>query len=56
VREQHWRDVEVILDEVAFGDAQLRPEKLVEIGELHYLIPDLNVEVVLVFGKFDLRD
>jgi hypothetical protein len=48
VREKHWRYVEVILDEVALGDAQLWPEELVEIRELHYSAVDFDVEIVFV--------
>jgi hypothetical protein len=54
VREQHRRDVEVVLDEVSFCDSQLWPEGLVEVGQLDDLIANPDIEVVLVFWEFDI--
>ena len=34
VRQQHRRDVGVVLEQVALGDAERGPERLVEVGEL----------------------
>jgi hypothetical protein len=53
VREQHGRDFEVILNQVSLRDAQLRPEKLVEVGKLHDAITDFDVKSALVFWEFD---
>ena len=35
VRQQQRRDVGVVLDQVALRDAELRPEQLVEVREMH---------------------
>jgi hypothetical protein len=56
VREQHWRHVEVVLDQVSFGDAELRPEELVQVCEANDFVVDLDVESVRVFGELDLGD
>jgi hypothetical protein len=50
VREEYGRDVEVILDQVAFRDAELRPEEFVEVREAHDTIVEFDVEGVLVCG------
>ncbi len=57
MREEHRRDVEVVLDEISFRDAQLRPEGLVEVSEAsRSCVVKLDVESVLVFRELDLRD
>jgi hypothetical protein len=50
MREEHRRDVEVILDLITFGDAELRPEEFVEVREAHDTIVEFDVEGVLVCG------
>ena len=35
MRHDHRRDGAVVLDQIALGDALVRPEHLVEVGELH---------------------
>jgi hypothetical protein len=56
VRQQPRRDVEVILNQIALRYAQVRPEELAEIRELHDAAVDIHIERVFVFGKFDGRD
>jgi hypothetical protein len=53
MREEHRRDVEVILDQITFGDAELRPEELVEIRETDDPVVEFDVESVFVFREFD---
>ena len=56
VRQQHGRNVDVILNEISLGNAQLGPEELVEVSELDGAVAELEVERVLPFGKLDVRD
>src|SRR5690242_3414582 len=56
VRQQHWRDVDVVLNQVSLRNAELRPEEFAEIRELDDAIANLHIERVLIFGKFDVRD
>jgi hypothetical protein len=42
VGEEPGRDIEVILEEIALGKAELRPENLVEIGEMDVAAVDLD--------------
>jgi hypothetical protein len=56
VRQKHRRHVEVVLNEIAFGDAELRPEELVQVCEANDFVVDLDVESVRVFGELDLGD
>ena len=45
VRQQDRRDVGVVLDQVALGDAELGPEQLVEVGERDLAPLDLQLRV-----------
>jgi len=56
VREEHWRDVEVILNQISFRDAELRPEELVEVCEADDTLVYLNVKIVFILGKLDVGD
>ena len=40
VRQQQRRDVGVVLDQVALGNPALRPEQLVEVGEMDFFAAD----------------
>jgi hypothetical protein len=56
VREEHRRDVEVILNQVPLRYAELRPEELVEIRQLHDAVAELHIERVFILGELDGRD
>ena len=40
VRQQHRRDVGVVLQQVALGEAELGPERLVEVGQLDFAVAE----------------
>jgi len=46
MRKEPGRDLEVVLEEVALGEAQSRPEDFVEIGEMDVAAVDLDGGVV----------
>jgi hypothetical protein len=54
VREEHWRDVDVILNQISLRDAQLRPEEFAEISKLDDSIPEFDVERVFISRQFDV--
>ena len=51
VRQEYRRDVGVILEQIAFGEAQLGPENLPEVGESDLLAIDAQDDVVLIAGN-----
>lgn len=53
MREQHGRDVEVVLNEISLCYPELWPEELVEVGQAYNLIADLNVKSAFVLWEFD---
>jgi hypothetical protein len=53
VREQRRRDVDVVLNQISFRYAELRPKKLVEVGEPNNAITDPYVERFFVLWEFD---
>jgi hypothetical protein len=48
VRQQHRGDVSVVLKQIAFGQPELAPEYLAEIGETDFFLLDNKNRVVLV--------
>ena len=46
VREQHRRDIGVVLDQRALGDAEVRPEKLTQVRQPHLAAVDFQYDVV----------
>ena len=55
MRKEDRRDVGVVLDQIALGDAELGPEGLVEIGEGDFLALDFQFRVTC-FGDVDGGD
>jgi hypothetical protein len=45
VWKEKWRDVGVIAEEVAFGNAEFRPKRFLEVGEADGAAFDFEVEV-----------
>src|SRR4030095_14425815 len=50
VRQQHGRDIGVVLKEIALGQTELGPEDLAEIREPDLLALDRRQDVVLIAG------
>ena len=46
VRQQHRRDIGVVLNQRALGDAELGPERLAKVGQPHFAAVDLQNDVV----------
>jgi hypothetical protein len=53
VRKQHGRDIQVVLNEISLGYAELRPEELVEVRQAYDLFTDLNFECFFVLWELD---
>ena len=46
MRQQHRRDIRVVLKQVALGNLQLRPEQLGQISKLDVAIAEANLELI----------
>ena len=51
MRQQHVRDVGVVLQQVALGQAELRPEHLAEVGQTDLAAVDGQDDIVVVAGS-----
>src|SRR5439155_27384879 len=53
VREEQGRDVRVVLEEVAFGEPELRPEQLAQVREPDLAVAELEDGVIAVAWNVD---
>src|SRR5437588_510121 len=53
MREQHRRNISVVLKQITFGNFEFRPEKLFQICQLYFTARQFQLELFGVFGNLD---
>ena len=53
VRQKDGRNVNIVLEEIAFCDAKLRPKQFVEVRQLHNPTGNIDLEPTLVLRELD---
>ena len=53
MRQQHLRNIGIVLNQISFGDSQLGPKQFIEIGELNRTAREPGFELLDAFGNLD---
>ena len=56
VRQEYWRNIGVILQQIALGNSKIGPERFLQIGQFDLLVAELELNFVMVAGQINLRD